>query len=312
MHYDLIDLRYFVLAVDAGGIAAAARQANISVSALSERLKALEEQAGVALLTRSAKGSRPTQAGLELSAQARAVLMQAERLNGVVAAWKQKDRDGGLVRLRANSNAITSFLPEALARFLARNPEVVVDLNEDTSDEIVRAVRVGDADLGIAAGNVNMEGLETRLFRSDRLVLLVPPGHALAGAKVVDFATVLDEPFIGLDRQSAIQGYLAGQAQKLGQELVPRIRLRSFEGVCRMVAAGAGVAIVPESAVSQPVLEAGAQTVALTASWTRRDLVLCLPRDRPVSPLVRRLAADILEPEGARFEQVGRRGRAQG
>jgi DNA-binding transcriptional LysR family regulator len=307
MHFDLVDLRLLVLVVDTGGIAAAARQANISVSALSERMKSLEQSAGVVLLQRSARGSKPTQAGLELAVHARAVLLQAERLSGAVAAWKQRDR--GLIRLQANSNAIASFLPDVLASFLARHPDVLVDLREETSDEIARAVRAGDVDLGIAAGNANLEGLDTRPFRSDQLVLLVPPGHAFSGRRAVSFAETLDESFIGLDIHSAIHVFLSNHAHRLGRELTTRIRLRSFDGVCRMVAAGAGVAVMPGTAVSGSAFDAGAMAIAISDAWAQRDLVICLPIDRPPSRLVQRLVSEITEGTGGRFEQIGRRGR---
>jgi DNA-binding transcriptional LysR family regulator len=303
MHFDLVDLRLLVMVVDSGGLAVAARQANISVSALSERMKSLEESAGAELLERSVKGTKPTQAGLELVGHARAVLMQAERLNGAVAAWKSRNR--GLIRMRANSNAIASFLPDLLASFLSRNPDVAVDLREQTSDLIAAAVRGGDADLGIAAGNANFDGLRTKPFREDRLVLIVPPGHSASEQKSLHFSEVLGEHFIGLDEQAAIQVYLSNHAKRLGHDLTIRIRLRSFESVCRMVAAGAGVAVVPASTITSPIFERGAVAVELSDTWARRNLVICLPKDRSTPKLVQGLVAEIENPPAARFEGIG-------
>jgi DNA-binding transcriptional LysR family regulator len=302
LHYDLVDLRLFVLIVDLGGFAAAARQANLSVSALSERIRRMEESAGVPFLERSARGSKPTRAGAELAGHARAILLQAERLNGTAAAWKNSEK--GLIKLLANSNALTSFLPDVLASFLARHRDVVVDLHEDTSDEIGRAVRAGEADLGIAAGNARLESLELRPFRVDRLILLIPAGHRLSGRKSVGFDQLLDEDFIGLDKQSAIHAYLGQQALRLGCKLTVRIRLRSFEGVCRMVAAGAGVAILPESAVSASAIKAETEVVQLTDTWAERELVICLPKDRPVSSLVELLVIEIAQQPVDRWAEL--------
>jgi len=308
VNYDLIDLRLLVLIAETGGFAPAARAANMSVSALSERVKALETQAGTPFFERSARGSRPTRAGIELAGHARAVLLQAERLNGAVASWRH--RQSGTIRLLANSNAIISFMPDLLAAFMARYPDVVVDLHEDTSDSIARALRAGDADVGIAAGNAKLDGLDLVPFRRDRLVLLVPAGHRLADARSVGFAELLDEQFIGLDEHSAIHVYVGQQAQKLGRELGVRLKLRSFEGVCRMVVAGAGVAILPSTTVGTGTLEAGAHVVQLADAWAERKLVICLPRDRPIPALVRLLVDEIAQGPSSRFEGVGRRERA--
>ncbi|MCF1503977.1 LysR substrate-binding domain-containing protein [Afifella sp. H1R] len=299
MHFDLTDLRLFVAVSELGSMAEAARLHHISVSALHERMKILESRAGVPLLERTARGSKPTRAGLMVAGHARAVLLQAERLDGAVEAWKQ--RESGLIKLRANSNAITSFLPDVLASFLARHPDVIVDLEEDTSDEIATAVRSGDADIGIAAENAQLDGIETIPILSDRLVFIAPAGHPLAQRSAVTFTDLLDESFITLDTRSAISAHLKKHAHRLGRELTIRIRVRSFGSVCRMVAAGAGVSIVPASVIPAETLEKGAKVIAISDDWSQRDLVICLPRDRPVSNLVRRLADAVASPQENRL-----------
>jgi len=303
IHYDFVDLRLFVKTVDVGGIAAAARQSHISVSAISERIKLLEFRVGTPLLKRSTRGSQPTTAGLEFAAQARSVLLQAERLEGVVRGWKGQTNT--VIRLRANSNAIASFLPDVLASFLACHPGVLVDLEEDTSDEIARATRAGEIDAGIAASSAELHGLELRPFRTDQLVLLVPAFHLLASREKIPFAETLDEYFIGLDGDASIQKYIGSHANRLGRELRVRLRLRSFEGVCRMVAAGIGVAVVPMSVVRSKGRELNTRVVPLTDPWAKRELVICLLKDWPISPLVSALLDEIASKGGT--EVVGRR-----
>lgn len=287
MHLDLVDLRLFVAVVNEGGLAAAARKANLSVSALSERIKALEIEAGVTLLTRTARGSTPTAMGLEFAAHAKTVLLQVERLDGAVASWR--GRQGGRMAMLANSNAITCFLPDLLATFLARNPEVIIDLREALSDEIASAMRSGEADLGIAAETADLSGLEVRPFRRDELVLLVPAGHRFATRRQVDFSATLAEPFVGLDDTAAVQTYVAAQAVRLGRNLNLRIRLRSFDGVARMVAAGVGIAVAPASTYALFAHEPGITSVRLTDQWATRNLVICLPMGQPPSGMLSRL-----------------------
>lgn len=295
MIFDLVDLRLFIAVVESGSMASAARRANISVSALHARVKALEIRAGIPLFERTARGSRATKAGMALVSQARAVMLHAERMNGALDAWKTRER--GSVTMRANSSALASAFPEILAYFLARHPDVAVHLGEDTSDRIVQAVRTGDADVGIAVESVNLEGLKTIRFLSDRLVLLVPPGHKLADTPSVRFETITDEGFVSLDERSAIHTYLENQAGILGRKLTVRIRLRGFSGVCRMVAAGAGVAVIPSAAIPTEALDNGAKVVAIENEWSQRNLVVCLPLDRPVSGLVQRLVDSLTAPD---------------
>src|SRR5229473_2898200 len=113
------------------------------------------------------------------------------------------------VRVLSNTNALTEFLPEALSAFLASHPNVSVDLEERLSDEIVGLIAEGVGDIGIVAGTVDARRLTTYPFRSDRFVLVVAREHALARRAKIGFAEVLDHDFVGLDRASALQRFLA-------------------------------------------------------------------------------------------------------
>ncbi|MDO9247686.1 MAG: LysR family transcriptional regulator, partial [Phenylobacterium sp.] len=170
MRFDLVDLRLFADIVEAGSITHGAVRSHIALAAASTRVRAMEEEIGAALLTRSRQGVAPTPAGQTLLKHARLILGQSARLREDLGAYA-----GGLsgeVRLLANTNASTEFLPEALGRFLADNPKVRVDLEERLSDEIVGLIAEGVGDIGIVAGTVDVGGLETFPFRSDRFVVV--------------------------------------------------------------------------------------------------------------------------------------------
>jgi DNA-binding transcriptional LysR family regulator len=293
MRYDLTDLRLLVAVADAGGIAAAARRVHLSTSALSERLKAMEEEAGVVLFARGVRGTNATAAGVAVIRQAREVLIQVEQLNGLVKTWRGRNQSELI--LMANSNAISSFMPDALAEFLISNPEVTVSVREALSDEIGIAVRAGDADIGIASGTADLSGLTLMPFRRDRLVLLVAHGHPLSSRERVAFEDTLDEPFVGLDEKAAIQLYLVGHAAMRGRTLNMRASLRSFDGVMRLVAVGAGIAILPESIVTRGGHAASATVIKLTNTWAERDLIVCLPADRQPAVMAETLAAHLVK-----------------
>src|SRR6202023_4403929 len=184
-----------------------AQRANLALAAASTRVRNMEATLGVALLTRGRQGVTPTPAGRTLLQHARTILRQAERLHEDLGAYG--NGLGGQIRVLSNTNALTEFLPEALSSFLAAHPNVSVDLEERLSDEIVGLIAEGVADIGIVAGTVDVGALATYPFRSDRFVVVTAADHPLARRPQVRFAEVLDFDFVGLDRASSLQRFLA-------------------------------------------------------------------------------------------------------
>src|SRR5580692_3834539 len=128
-------MKLFRDVAEAGSITAGAQRSRLALAAASTRIRGLEADIGTALLVRSRSGVTLTPAGHALLGHARRLLADAETL-----AEDLRPYGAGLageVRLLSNTNAITEFLPEALATFLSANPGVTVDLEERLSDEIV-------------------------------------------------------------------------------------------------------------------------------------------------------------------------------
>src|SRR4029077_17734949 len=172
---------------------------------------------------RSCRTSAP-QAGRPLLQHARTILRQAERLHEDLGAYG--GGFAGQIRVLSNTNALTEFLPEPLSSVLAAHPSVSVDLKERLSDEIVGLIAEGVADLGVVAGTVDAGALETYPFRRDRFVLVVAQDHPLAKRAKIGFEDVLEHVFVGLDRASAIQRFLATKAVRIGRPLRLRVQLR--------------------------------------------------------------------------------------
>ncbi|MDO8799392.1 LysR substrate-binding domain-containing protein [Phenylobacterium sp.] len=291
MRFDLVDLRLFADVVEAGSITHGAARSHLALAAASTRVRAMEEEIGAALLVRSRQGVVPTPAGQTLLKHARLMLEQSARLREDLGAYA-----GGLtgeVRLLANTNASTEFLPEALARFLAGNPKVRVDLEERLSDEIVGLIAEGVGDIGIVAGTVDVGGLETFPFRSDRFVVVAQAGHPLADRARVAFAEVLAFDLVGLERTSALQRFLADKAARLGSSLNLRVQLRSFDAVCRLVEAGVGVGVVPQSTAARVAQATPLSVIELEDDWAVRDLTLCVRRFADLRPYAQDLVRSL-------------------
>jgi DNA-binding transcriptional LysR family regulator len=142
------------------------------------------------------------------------------------------------------------------------------------------------ADIGIIADTVNHEGLENFAFRDDRLVVIAAPGHALAraarttrgarGRRGFTLAEIAEHELIGLSGSSALQQHIGRQAATAGQRLRYRLRLPGFESVCRMVASGAGIAIVPEAAALRHAETLGIRHFAVREAWALRKLLVAV------------------------------------
>jgi DNA-binding transcriptional LysR family regulator len=257
----------------------------------------MEAALGVALLTRGRQGVVPTQAGRTLLQHARAILRQAERLHEDLGAYS-----GGLagqIRVLSNTNALTEFLPEALSSFLSAHPNVSVDLEERLSDEIVGLIAEGVADLGVIAGTVDAGTLQTYPFRRDTFVLVVARDHALAQRAQIGFEEVLDQDFVGLDRASALQRFLASKALRIGRPLRLRVQLRSFDAVCRLVECKVGIGIVPETTARRVIRTMAIAIVPLADPWAVRDLTICV-RNMTELPLYARQLVEHLRDSGIR------------
>ena len=272
MRFDLTDLRLFCDVADAGSITAGAEKSALALAAASTRIRGMEDALGAPLLIRSRQGVTLTEAGRTLLKHARTMLAQSARLREDLSAFA-----GGMsgeVRLLANTNALTEFLPEALSAFLADHPQISVDLEERLSDEIVGLVAEGAADVGIVAGTVDVGALTTYPFRSDRFVVVTAKDHPLAERPAVSFAEVLDYDLVGLERSSSLQRFLVGKAAREGKPLRLRVQLRSFDAVCRLVECGVGVGVVPATTAAR-----AAKTMALAITdfaddWAIRDLTI--------------------------------------
>lgn len=294
MHFDLIDLRLFRHVAEAGSITAGAARAGLSLAAASARLRGMEEQAAVALLRRGRRGIDLTPAGSALLRHAQAVAAQMERMRGELGEHARGLK--GQVRLLANTAALVEFLPEPLAGFLAAHPQVDIELRERPSAAVAQGVAEGLAELGVAADHADLSGLEAQPFRDDRLVLVAPPGHAVAhqaqaGRPSIGLAEALGWEFVGLGAESALQRHLDGHAARAGGPLRLRIQAPGAEAACRMVALGAGLAIVPEATARRTPLPLA--VLPLAEPWALRRLLLLRRRGTALPVHAARLLAHL-------------------
>ena len=270
MHIDLTDLRLFIHIAEAPSLTQGARRAFISPAAASMRIKAMEAQLNTHLLYRDSKGVELTEAGHRLLTHARLIMRQVGYLKTEFAEYGEGS--SGHIRIFANTTAVTEFLPEILAGFLAANPGVTVDLQERLSRDIVRGVQDGSTDMGIIAGPVTAKDLQIIHFSTDHLVLVTSEHHPLAReGRPLKLLETLAYHHVGLQEGSTLQAFMREQAEKLGEKLSWRIQMSSFESICRMVEANVGIGVIPESAALRHAKTMKLAIVKLDEPWAARE-----------------------------------------
>ena len=286
MRLDLSDLRLFLCVVDAGSITQGAVQANLALASASERLRSIEEDAGVPLLERRPRGVVTTEAGEALAHHARLILQQQALLRSELRDYATGSR--GTLAFYASTVALSEYLPHMIAPWLAERPRLRLELKERTSTEIANGIAAGLIEAAMVSDTVKSHSLDLQLqpVIKDHLVLVVPLNHPLAqrDGRTIAFTEVLGEQFVGMASGSALQDHIAEQALKLGRELSLRIRMRTFEGLCEMVSHGIGLGIVPLDVARRHKRRFPHQMIALTDDWAKRHLCLCWRDWEQLSP----------------------------
>ncbi|HXB78700.1 MAG TPA: LysR substrate-binding domain-containing protein [Bradyrhizobium sp.] len=273
MRFDLVDLALFIAVADSGSITHGATRANLALASASARIKGLEADLGVALLKRRRRGVELTAAGEALREHARLIMHNVEIMRGDLAGFASGIRAS--VHLLANTSGLSEHLPKALAAFLREHPDISLDVEERESTDIVTAIASGAADLGFAAEHALPDHFERFRFSEDRLMLVAPRRGDFANRRQIDFIEVTDHDFVGLTNSTALALHIAKHATRLGVRLRVRSRLRDFDAICQMVAAGVGVAVVPEAAARRCAQSVPITLVSIRDAWANRKLAIC-------------------------------------
>jgi len=290
MRPDLASLALFVRIADLRSITRAADASHIALAAASRRITQLEEQYGVQLLVRGARGVELTPAGSALLLHARRLLEQADEMRSELSDYTKGGK--GLVRIHANASALAQHFPEDIAAFCDAHPGVKVAVEEHRSGAIVQALRAGAADIGIVMEGASIEDLQSFDYRTDLLVAVVPRDHSVRGKRIA-FAKLLAHDFVGLESDTVISRLMAAAAATEGKPLRLRMQLKGFDVVARMIQAGLGIGILPEAVARTFARSMKLRLVPLTDPWARRRMWICV-KDYTTLPASARQLVDHL------------------
>lgn len=289
MRMDIPALELFVAAIEDKSLSKAADRANIVISAASKRIIELERQLGVVLLNRHGRGVEPTPAGSMLYQRAKAILRGVRLAEEAVAEFAPT----GLAKIRlvANRSTMLEFIPAVISRYLSRTPDTSIDLLEKLSFDIPRMVAEGEADIGVYHSIKPAPGVTSYPYVSDRVVLVVPRGHALAAKGEVFLEEAIDYDFIGHFPRHSFEAFMELAEQSISRPLNVRVQVTNFEARCTMVSEGLGLAIMPEQGARAHAARLGLVCLPLKDHWAVRQYYLCARNAGNLAPA----AADLLD-----------------
>ncbi|MGK9048705.1 LysR family transcriptional regulator [Stutzerimonas chloritidismutans] len=288
MRYDLLSLEIFLAVAELGGVTRASQRCHLAASAVSKRITELEEKVGAPLFIRNARGMQLTPAGRSLRHYAQQLLDMLKRMELELGEYGAGIK--GHIRLHAITSALAQQLTLDIAGFLETYPQVRFDIEERSGAAVVRAVSDGRADLGIVGEHTPALGLETALYRADEMVIAVAENHPLASRKSIAFAEALTYEFIAPHPESSVHRLLTEQARLLGGEIKQRIRVSSFDSLCRMVSTNLGIGFIPRGVLRPYLRQFRLRALTLDERWADRSLFMVARSFEALDPTTRAFA----------------------
>ncbi|MDH6580402.1 LysR family transcriptional regulator [Kitasatospora sp. MAP5-34] len=277
-------LELLVAVARLGSVGRAAAALGVSQPAASARIKGMEQQIGVALLDRSPRGSRPTEAGRLVVDWARTVVEAARLLDAGIGALREH-RDARL-RVVASLTVAEYLMPGWLLALNESSPDTAVTLRTANSADVATHVLAGEADLGFIEGPNTPPGLDGVAVGADRLVVVVGPTHPwarrrtpLTGPELAGTALVLREP--GSGTREVLDQALA----PYGGTAAPRLVLASSTALKAAAMTGSGPVCLSELTVVEELATGRLVEVPLDGLDLHRPLRAVWPAgQRPTGP----------------------------
>ncbi|KAB1660157.1 LysR family transcriptional regulator [Pseudoclavibacter chungangensis] len=258
---DLQQMRYAVAVDEERNFTRAAARCHVVQSALSHRIKALEREIGVELFARTSRRVEPTAAGEAFLAAARTSLEAAER--AVADAGAVHGRVGGTLTVGLIPTVTAIDVPAALGAFHRLHPEVVIRLRGGGSDAFMTEIANGTMDVAVLGlpSAVPPVGVRARVLARERLVAVVPTGHALDGRKRVRLRDLADEAFVDFPAATPGRAQTDLAFRAAGVRRTVSFEATTTELVLDLVAHGLGVTMLADTLVSS---NPGLTTVPVT------------------------------------------------
>jgi len=279
-------LKVFCDIIESGSFSYAASQNFVTQSAVSQQVRSLEDKYDCRLIERGRAGVKPTAAGQILYNSSKEIVRRFMELEnrlreiGSVVA--------GSIRVGTVYSIGLHELPPYLSEFLRNFPAVNVHLEYLRANKIYEDLVEGKIDLGVVAYPAKRSQIVTVAFRSDELVLVVPPDNPLAKQNKVSFGQLAGQKFVGYERDIPSRKAADRILRDHGVKPVYTMELDNIETIKRAVEIGIGVAIVPRLTVEVETGRGSLKILDFQEGTFTRPLAIVYKRGRELSPAVKK------------------------
>lgn len=261
---NLIWVRTFLALVERKSFQGAAESLALAQPTVSLHIQKLEEQLGATLFHRSRTGCEPTREAMNFLPYAQSIIRVNDRAMASVA--------GDRLRVGASSNIGIYLLPPYLRSYLDGHSQSDVDLVIDRNPTVAQKLETGEVDIAVMEWWDNRAGCDAMLWKSEPVVVIVPPGHPLAAQPVVERDQLSDLELLGGEPGTGTGRLLAeyfGDATRM-----PRVsrQLGSTEAVKQAVKAGLGISLVLASSVADAVKAGSLVAIPFAGAGLDKDL----------------------------------------
>jgi LysR family transcriptional regulator, low CO2-responsive transcriptional regulator len=281
-------LETFAKAAELSSFTGAARALGLTQAAVSQRIHALEQSLGLPLFHRRGGRVLPTEAGQRLYDVAQRILALHQEARREVSGHDAPV--GGDLLLAASSIPGEHILPALVAQFGKKYPHVRVRASVSDSMAVIRQVERGEVSLGMVGRSADNEHLEFRHLASDRMMLIVPPGHAWSRRKRVNFEQLRAAPLILREVGSGLRHCFEKSLERAGLALADLrvvVELGSNEAIKQAVVQGVGLAILSVYAVQKELRSGLLHALEVRGVRCDRDMYVVRDRRRVLPPPAR-------------------------
>ena len=285
MHVE--NFKIFSDLVDSESFSRAAKLNNITQSAVSQQLRAMEKHFSILIVDRSQKQFRLTREGQKLYESAKEILYLYEKLSSELQEMKKVI--SGTIHISTVYSIGLHELPPYVKAFLTKFPEVNIRVEYRRANNVYEDILTNSIDLGLIAYPQQHKQLEVLPFHDDILVLVVSPEHPLAGKKNITLQEIADQKFIGFEPDIPTRKATDQIFKDESIEMEPVMEFDNVETVKRAVEINAGIAILPQTTVTREEAQGLLKVIKFKNKTYKRPLALIHRKGRALTPAMKKL-----------------------
>lgn len=289
---NLRDLKYLIALADHRHFGRAAEASFVSQPTLSTQIKKLEDELGVQLFERAPRKVMLTPVGEEIIKRARGIVAEVESMREL--ARRSQDPESGSLRLGAFPTLAPYFLPHAVPALQAELPRLELLLVEEKSDALLAQLREGRIDAALLALPIHDEQLHVEPLFDEPFWFATYHNGPLSSQHTVSMDDLARHDLLLLEDGHCLREQALDVCRLSGAQEKPGFRATSLETLRQMVAAGAGITLLPALAVRPPVSQPEhLKLLPFQGQAPTRSIALIWRRSSALAPLLGQIAHNL-------------------